>query len=176
MPRTIVLARQFDSTLDELASLDRESNGILLYRRQEDYCPIESIFMTGIGTTGHVSAEKERMDIANEFFRRHLDYNFVKFHTHSRGTISEHGDYYATHFSEGDNQSYEAQLRDNPDFIGMVVTPSIKLLYAPDNPTIRIVRGFPSEANSRINAELKQIAATMGYDIRRFEATRKRRT
>ena len=174
MPRTIVLARQFDSTLDELATIDKESNGVLLYRRQDDYLPIENIFMTGIGSEGHVQAEQERMNIVNEFFRRHPDYNFVKFHTHTAGTIRKHGDYYATHFSEGDIRSYEAQLRDNPDFIGMVVTPKTKLLYAPDNPNIKIVQNFPSKADSRINAELKQIAATMGYDLRRFEASKRK--
>ena len=173
MVRKVLLAREFDRTLDELAELNEEVNGILLYRPQRHYCPVEAIFMTGKGNVGHVRAEQERMDIANEFFSGNPDYLFVKFHTHSKGTIKRFGDFHATHFSEGDIESYDEQLKTNPEFIGMVVTPRTKLLYAPDNPTLRIVNGFPSEANQSIRKELTDIARARGYDIRRLQATKK---
>ncbi|MBI2658306.1 hypothetical protein HYX08_06470 [Candidatus Woesearchaeota archaeon] len=146
---------------------------ILLYRPQGRYCPIEAIYMTARGNPGHVRAEDQRMDVVNEFFRRNPDYGFVKFHTHSQGTIRIFGEQFATHFSEGDLRSYEEQLRTNPEFIGMVVTPETKLLYAPDNPTIRVVSGFPSEANERIHRELEEIKRAFGYDFPSLTATRR---
>ena len=173
MTRIVLLPRQFDATLEELASLEQESNGILLYKRQGNFLPVEYIFMTGIGTGGHVQADQKRMDVANEFFKRNPAYNYVKFHTHSKGTGRQFGDYFATHFSAGDIETYREQLKENSDFIGMVVTPTTKLLYAPDNPTIGIVRHFPSKANSKIQVELAQIAAVMGYDLGKFQATRR---
>ena len=173
MSRQVLLAREFDRTLDDLADLNEEVNGALIYRPQGDYCPIEAIFMTGKGNVGHVRAEQQRMDVVNEFFNRNPAYRFVKFHTHSKGTIRKFGDFYATNFSDGDIGSYEEQLRTNPEFIGMVATPRTKLLYAPDNPTLRVVGGSPSETNQRIHRELKEIARTMGYDIQSYQARRK---
>jgi len=148
-----------------MAQLTNEVNGILLYRRQGDYCPIEAILTTGIGTTSHVVAEDSQMKVANEFFRKNPDYQYVKFHTHSQGTISQHGSYYETHFSDADIKSYQDQLRHYPDFIGMVVTPRTKLLYAPDNPDLRVVPGDPRQANERIRKDLKAIAKSSGVEL-----------
>ena len=69
-------------------------------------------------------------------------------------------------------RSYDEQLKYNPNFIGMVVTPRTKLLYAPDKPTIQLVDGFPNSANQRIHDELTQIASDMGYDLGVFRANR----
>lgn len=175
MPRQVLLVRQFDRTLDDLAELTQEANGVLLYRPQGRYCPIEASYMTARGNPGHVRAEEQRMDVVNEFFRRNPDYRFVKFHTHSKGTIRRFGEHFATHFSDGDIRSYDEQLRTNPEFIGMVVTPETKLLYAQDKPTIRVVSGFPSEANRRIHRELEEIKMELGYDFGPLTATRRPR-
>ena len=169
MSRIVLLAREFDRRLNELTSLEQEVNGVLLYRLQGRYCPIETIYMTGLGTAGHVQASQNKLVTANEFFRRNPEYSCVKFHTHSRGTIKIN-EYYATHFSQADINSYDNRLKEDADFIGMVVTPTTKLLYAPDNPTLRLVEGFPSEAEIRINNELSQIALELGQDTSRFTA------
>ncbi len=131
------------------------------------------MFMTGIGQEIHVQAEQQRMDIANKFFTENPEYRFVKFHTHSKGTLRKFGDYCANHFSEGDIRSYEEQLRMNPEFIGMVVTPRTKLLYAPDKPILRVTEEFPSKANERIQGELREIARVIGIDLSRYRATRR---
>src|SRR3989339_1491985 len=102
MGRKVLLPREIDRRLDNLTELVEEVDGILLYRRQGDYCPIEALFMTGVGSAGHVQAQPDRMEVANDFFRRNPDYQFVKFHTHSKETIDKFGDYYAKHFSQGD--------------------------------------------------------------------------
>ena len=93
MARKVLLPREIDERLDNLTGLVKEIDGILLYRKQADYCPIEALFMTGVGSAGHVQAQPDRMEVANELFRRNPDYRFVKFHTHSKGTIEKFGDY-----------------------------------------------------------------------------------
>ena len=168
MGRTVALVDKFARRLLDLTRLQEEVNGMFLYKPQSSYCGIESIFMTGIGTEGHVRAEPERIRILNAFFQRNPDYRIVKFHTHSRGTIEKHGDYYANHFSQGDIASYDELLREDPDFIGMVVTPKRMLLYAPDNPKIQVARGFPLEADARIRRDLQQIASEQGYNLSGF--------
>ena len=175
MARTVVLPREIDTKTTTLASrLQEEVHGVLLYSPVQTLCPIDYLLVTGIGTQSHVQALPRRLDLLNEFFRRNPGYNFVKFHTHSQGTINEFGEYFTNNFSSGDIRSYEEQLKTNHDFIGMVVTPRTKLLYAPDNPTIRVVDGFPQDANVRIHQELTDIARTMGCDLGSLQATRKR--
>lgn len=171
MSRTVLLPREYEVRLKTLTSLEQEVNGALLYRQQGNYCPIEANFMTAVGTAGHVRAEQERMDIANEFFRRNPEYRFVKYHTHSKGTIKRFGEHFAHNFSDGDIRSYEEQLGHDPDFIGMVVTPRAMLLYGRDNPQLRVVQGVPSEASRRIDDELAEIARAMGHDLDGFQAT-----
>ena len=153
MSREVVLARKFDIDLDKLAASDRESNGVLLYRRAGDHLLVECVHMTGIGTEGHVSADPRRLAVGTEFLRRHSGYGYIKFHTHCVETIRRHDLYFATHFSNADIESYNVSLEDYPEFIGMVVTPLTKLLYAPDEPTLRVDDGFPS-TTERIEREL----------------------
>ena len=163
MAREVVLSRKFESRLEDLTQLKEEVNGVLLYRPQGNYCPIESIFMTGKGNEGHVAADPKRMEVVNEFFRRNPEYDYIKFHTHSLGTIASNGEYFTTHFSEWDKISYDEQLKHHPGFIGMVITPKTKLLYAPDCPSLMIVAGFPYEANERIQRELTKIMENKCY-------------
>ena len=175
MARKVLLPREIDGRLDNLTGLVEEVDGILLYRRQGDYCPIEALFMTGVGSAGHVQAQPDRMEVANEFFRRNPDYQFVKFHTHSKGTIERFGDYYARHFSQGDVDGIKEQLRYDRDFMAMLVTPEKKLLSGIDNPELLVVNGFPGYQNrsQAVSQSLKVIAENLGYDISRFQATRR---
>ena len=175
MTRKVLLPKDMESRLDTLTGLVQEVDGILLYRRQGDYCPLEQIFMTGVGTEGHVQAHPERMEVANEFFRRNPDYQFVKFHTHSKGTIRKFGDYYARHFSQGDIDGIKEQLRNNRDFIAMLVTPETKLLSGIDNPELMVLNGFRGYQNrsQAVSQSLKVIVENLGYDISGLPATRR---
>ncbi|HTY44189.1 MAG TPA: hypothetical protein VMC80_03025, partial [Patescibacteria group bacterium] len=98
MKRTVVLPREIDRRLDNLTGLIEEVNGILLYRSAGEYCPIEQSFMLGVGSAGEVEPQRDRIEVANEFFRRNRDYKFVRFHTHSKGTIEKYGNYYSQNF------------------------------------------------------------------------------
>ena len=175
MTRTVLLPRDIEGRLNNFTELTQEVDGILLYRRQGDYCPLEQIFMTGVGTEGHVQAHPERMEVANEFFRRNPDYQFVKFHTHSKGTIERFGHYYARHFSQGDIDGIKEQLRDNRNFMAMLVTPETKLLSGIDNPELVVVNDFAGYQNrsQAVSQALKVIAGNLGYDIISLPATRR---
>ena len=172
MTRKIILPEEVNGKLDNLAGLVEEVNGILLYRRRNDSCPVEGLFMTGVGSAGHVQASPERIEMSNEFFRRNPDYQFVKLHTHSKGTIRKFGDYYARHFSQGDIDGIKEQLRHDEDFIAMLVTPEVKLLSGIDNPTLNVVGDFPGYKSRRdfISQEFRTIAENLGYDLDRLRA------
>ena len=47
MARTVLLPKKHREKLVNLTSLVEEVNGILLYRLQGSYCPVENIYMTG---------------------------------------------------------------------------------------------------------------------------------
>src|SRR3989344_6003264 len=143
MTRKIILPRELDVRLNNLTRMVEEVNGILLYRRHGELCPLEEIFMTGVGEEGHVQAEHDKILIANEFFRRNPEYKYVKFHTHSIGTITKYGDYYSDHFSEGDIETYKEQLKENKEFIAMLITQKTKLLCGIDNPVLEVVEDYP---------------------------------
>ena len=175
MARKVLLPREIDGRLNNLTGLVEEVDGIHLYRRQGDYCPIEALFMTGVGSAGHVQAQPDRMEVANEFFRRNPDYQFVKFHTHSKGTIERFGDYYARHFSQGDIDGIKEQLGYDRDFIAMLVTPEKKLLSGIDNPELLVVNDFPAYQNrsQAVSQSLKVIAENLGYNISRLQARKR---
>lgn len=177
--RVVLLPRELDETLDELAGIKDETNGVLLYRLQEGksgrYCPAVALYMTAKETPGHVKAEPQRMEVVNEFFQRHPDFRFVKWHTHSRGTIRMCGEYFATHFSGADTSDYDRRIEEEPSFIGMVATPVTKLLYAHDNPRLKVIENFSEGLSAQISEELIGIAQSKGYDLPPFITKRKRR-
>ncbi len=173
MPRKVLLPKEIEGRLIALTPLTQEVDGILLYRKRNDYCSVEALFMTGVGSVGHVQAEPERVEVANEFFKRNSEYQFIKFHTHSRGTIERFGQYYARHFSQGDIDGMQEHLRADRDFMAMLVTPETKLLCGIDNPTLLVVNGFRGyqSRSQAVSRSLNSIAKNLGYDISRLQAT-----
>ena len=168
MARKVLLPKEIDRKLDRLIELtEDEVNGVLLYRRKNDYCPIEALFMTGVGSEGHVQSQPERMEIVNEFFRRNPDYQYIKFHTHSKGTIARFGDYYARNFSQGDLDGIKEQLKDYKEFMAMLVTPETKLLCGIDNPELLVADDFPGyrNRNQAVIQALNVAAGNLGYDL-----------
>jgi len=57
------------------------------------------------------------------------DYNYVEFHTHSRGTIETFGQYYARSFSKGDLKVIEDKLKRSRDYVSMLVIPRRQKYY-----------------------------------------------
>lgn len=174
MTRIVLLPRNLESKLDNLTELVEEVNGILLYRPRVNECLLEAMFITGLGTEGHVISEQKRIELANQFFKKNPNYKFVRFHTHSKGTIKKYSSYFAKHFSQGDIDSIKEQLKLDRTFIAMLVTPERKLLSGIDNPHLEITpdSSYLQDRNNFISTALRKIAETKGYDISKFYARR----
>jgi len=173
-----VLSNRLDGILKNLAELKEETNGVLLYEPVErtDHvdCRVDHLYMTGVGTAGHVKADQTRMDIINEFFQRHPEYRFVKWHTHSRGT----GEHWHKRLSQGDIDSYREQMRQDPEFMGMMVSPSGRILVArkgtADMEIVPTWAGF-EEKSKYLHDEILHSANSLGYgEIPRLRATKYR--
>lgn len=173
MPRTIIIPREIEDRLTDLTLLKEESNGVLLYRRKGDECPVEYMQMTGIGDEGHVQSDPRRIKMLNKFFQQNPDYRVIKFHTHTVGTIKKHGRKYARQFSGGDIDGIREYLKHDREFIAMLVTPETTLLSGWDNPQLRIVdRSEDYERNHHIiESSLNQISADLGIELERFRGT-----
>ncbi|MBU2638845.1 MAG: hypothetical protein KJ955_07770 [Nanoarchaeota archaeon] len=173
MARTVVLPRDIEKRLDNLALLSEEVDGVLFYRQRGEYCPIDSLFMLGIGSEGHVRPQTDRVEVANEFFERNPDYRYVMFHTHTIGTIRKHGNYFARNFSQQDIDEFRRQIGFDANYIGMLVTPETKLLYGIDNPSLVTVESLSGyqRGSSNVNTELHRIARELGCNLENFRAT-----
>lgn len=162
MKRKIILPKVLSDRLDELAKLENETNGVLFYRNrgnQENECPCEGIYITNVGTEGHVQAPADKINLINQFLQRNPEYRFIKFHTHTIGTIRRYGQHYATNFSEGDIAGIKAQLKAEREFIALLITPERKLISGIDNPELVVAeRVLEYEMNhQRIHEQLQGI-------------------
>ncbi len=173
MGRKVLLSSGLDAKLGRLTQIVQEVKGVLLYRPHGDYCLLEYMFMTGIGNEGQVQAAQGRLGIVNEFFKRNNQYHGVEFHTHSKGTIHQFGEYYADHFSDGDRISLNDKLRDDERYLHLLVTPKTKLLYGNDNPRLINIEDFPGSHHrtEAISQSIQNIAGNLGHDLDRFSAT-----
>jgi len=173
MPRTVILPQELDEKLQALTSLREESNGVLLYRQRDNICSVRALYMTGLGSAGHVQSDSRKVEIVNRFFEKYPNYKYVKFHTHTIGTIRQYGDWYAEHFSKGDTDGYIEQLRDNSEFIAMLVTPKTKLLCGLDNPQLRVAEHSEDyeRYHEAIEDMLKYTAEELGMEHERFRGT-----
>lgn len=175
MSRVIVLPREIEKRLKILTSLKEESNGVLFYRNREGYCAVESIYMTGVGSEGYVQADSTKVRIINRFLEENPDYRFVKFHTHTKGTLVQFGEKYARQFSKGDISVIKEQFKHDPGFIAMLVTPETILLSGLDNPKLSVVENSETYEQNHENIELslKKIADRPGIEQEKFKGTMK---
>lgn len=173
MARTVVLPRTIEARLDTLALLNEEVEGALFYRQRGEYCPIDAIFMMGIGTESEVKCQSDRLDVAKKFLRMNPSYYFIGFHTHSVGSIRMHGDDVARNFSKQDIDEFRRQIGFDANYIGMLVTPETKLLYGADNPELVVVETLPGfqQRNTAVSIALSRIARELGCNLERFTAT-----
>ena len=174
MERIILLPKELEEKLDDLTRLKEKVNGDLFYRRQDKYCLVDGLFVTGVGSLRNVQSFPERTRIAEEFFKRNPEYSFAKFCTHSMGSIALFGSRYAQHFSASDIAGIRQLLRIDKDYIAVLVTPQTKLICGLDNPRLRIVTDMPGfqRRNEECHQSLNEIARELGYDISELYARR----
>jgi len=173
--RTILITKDLDEKLDWLADRHSEVNGVLFYRKRDRendvFCPVYHFYVLGQGSPGHVISDPKRLEVANRLLEVNPDLFCVKFHTHSNGTIEECGEYFATNFSSQDIDIYRRRMEEDPEYIGMVVTPVTKLLFGRDDPELMVLDDLSEETSRQLNEtrrtiskSLKNIATSKGYD------------
>ncbi len=172
--RVVALPREIEKRLNNFTALELELNGVIFYQPREELCPLETLFVMGVGTEERVQSSPERLEVANEFLRINPQYHYVEFHTHSEGTIRRYGDYYATHFSPGDFATMRNKLRDDQRYIHLLATPRMKLIFGVDNPELVVLNDFPGyrERSLRVNQAIDEIARRKGYNFNRLEVKR----
>lgn len=176
MPRTIILPQSIEKRLDQLTSLKEETNGVLLYEKIDDLCFVDYLYVTGVGTEGQVWSDPSRVKIVDHFFKLNPKYQFIKFHTHTLGTIRSFGEQYAREFSEGDIETIKKQLSHDKEYMAMLVTPETKLISGMDNPQLRIVeQSERCERNHKIiEAKINQIAVDINLPQEIFKGIKLR--
>lgn len=174
MSRTIILPREIEKRLGELTKLKEETNGILLYRAAGELCPVEAVYITGVGSEGHVQSDQSKIEVVNKFFELNPDYLFIKFHTHTTGTTEKYGAQYAHKFSAGDIAGIKEQLRQDKRFIAMLITQETTLLSGLDNPQLRVVeQSDVYEINhEKLQIALKRVEQSLGMENTRFKGTK----
>ncbi len=130
----IVVPRHLHDRLKRLAELEHETNGFFTYTSQvvsgRTLWQVHSFHMLGRGSAYHVSAHPAYLEAGNRFLE-HLrrqspaaGYEFLKVHTHCRGTGLEWFD----KFSQGDYAGVQAELNGgNPGFTLMMFSPTHSL-------------------------------------------------
>lgn len=127
-----------DSLVDNASRYKEEIAGFFICRKAgRDYTALKMV-MTGVGDEQSVDPSSRKYDALNELLNKHKKYEYVDFHTHSRGTINKYGDGYGKDWSRGDIDNFE---RASDGYIGMLFTPdtikikgnSIDTEYAPIN-------------------------------------------
>lgn len=172
--RVVALPREIERRLNNFTALELEVNGVIFYQPREELCPLETLFVMGIGTEEQVRSSPERLQVANEFLRINPQYHYVEFHTHSEGTIGRYGDYYAGHFSNGDFATMKSKLRDDQRYIHLLATPRMKFIFGVDNPELVVLNDFPGyrERSLEVNRAINEIARRKNYDFSKLEVTR----
>ena len=138
MKRIVILPNEIADTLYRLTSLSDEFSGSLLYRQQGNLCLVETLFGTGSGNEGGVETDRREDEILNTFFREFPDYKSIDVHTHTEETVRTYGEKYSWNFSQGDATTMEAKLRENLDYMAMLVTPDTRILMGRDDPVLRV--------------------------------------
>src|SRR3989338_2704078 len=158
MTRTIILSGEFERRLRGLTERVNESNGVLFYRLSTvegmHLCPVDGMLPISLGMKDENGSEK-RVEIVKEFIRFNNGYKNIEFLTRSREKLNGTKQ---TEISREDLDYFSRRVKDNEEYLGMVVTPSATLLYGLDVPVLSITHGHPSLSERTIHKELKLIA------------------
>lgn len=162
MRRAVILPTEIATTLDRLTYDKEEFTGVLLYREQSNICLIETLWGTHELDSpdrrcSNVRDDEKNREIINEFFRQFPEYRFIDVHTHTIETIRRNGWVYANNFSDGDIMTMEEKLRENPDYMALLVTPRTKILMGRDDPELRIEDYRNYRENERLVSEALKI-------------------
>lgn len=117
----VFLPEKFRDKLMSNADIyNEEIAGFFICRKVgRDYTALKMI-LTGIGDEQNVDPNSTKYDALRELLNKYQKYDYVDFHTHSRGTIDKYGDKFGQGWSERDREN----IRSKSDgYIGMLFTP-----------------------------------------------------
>lgn len=178
MTRKIIIPEDILEQLKLLTEMENEINGIMLYRptqiHGETACVVESFFFTGSGTGASVSRDPQRLRVINQFLKENPEYKIIDFHTHPRRL----GDHWHRNFSGQDIETFRDHLQDDPHYIGMLITPTHNLLYAPDSPELRTCSPLPKFMHEKVQRKINEASERIGirlgtFDLGRFPEPRR---
>ncbi|GEM_PF-4427337 len=175
--RNILVPQVLDDRLAQLAELGEETNGILVCKPQQQghllNYETNALYVTALGTSHQVVASPTMMRMLNLFFQHNPQYHVVKWHTHCRGT----GEEWFSKLSRGDIDHYQGHLEVNSFFIGMMVSPTQKILYGRGEISLEVVPTSPRfEREERVILQkLENAAIEVGYQgLPTFSTTARR--
>ena len=168
MTRNIIIPEDILKKLKLLTRLENEINGILPYRMatqgKTTNCVVESSFFTGAGTGASVSRDPQRLKAINQFLQESPEYRVIDFHTHPERL----GSHWHEHFSNQDIDTFKDHLKDDPLYIGMLVTPTHEILWAPDKPELKTCPPLPEFMHERLQRKIVEAAERIGIRLGEF--------
>lgn len=161
----IQLPTDLSELLFAMANEQNEVNGVLFFRREGIYGPVDYLMLTGEGDISNTSPDEQRLDVAQTFLDNFPEYGFVQFHTHSSGTISQFPSV-ARSFSDGDRRSIEQILEKNPEYLHLLATPEVQIMYGQTD-DVELINSSNEYLNrsANIDAVLRTIVEAKGYSF-----------
>ncbi len=172
MLRSVIIPENILEKIRLLTKMENEINGIMLYKPTQiegaTACVVESFFFVGAGTGGSVSRDPQRLRVINQFLKDNPQYRVIDFHTHPRRL----GSHWHQNFSGEDISLFREHLRDDPLYIGLLITPTHTLIWAPDNPEVRTCPALPEFMHERIHRKINEAAERVGTRLEDFDLGR----
>ncbi len=117
----VSVPEDFLEQMQEFArNYQEEVCGHLICRKEGDELIALKMLLSGAGTEGNVSPDKAYVNAVNDLLEEYPRYSFIDFHTHSVGTIQQHGPQFAENWSRRDLQNFDDQ---GEGYTGMLATP-----------------------------------------------------
>ena len=168
MTRNVIIPEDILENLELLTGMENEINGILPYRMatqgETTNCVVESSFFTGAGTGASVSRDPQRLKAINQFLQENPEYRIIDFHTHPERL----GSHWHQHFSDQDVKTFRDHLKDDPLYIGMLVTPTHKIIWAPDKPELKTCPPLPKFMHEGLQRKIVEAAERIGIRLGEF--------
>ncbi|MFH0713690.1 MAG: hypothetical protein V1722_04020 [Candidatus Micrarchaeota archaeon] len=172
----IVVPSHLHNKIKAMAELRRETNFIFLYTPER--APggnmrwlVHSHHMLGMGNAVEVGADLKYREAGNLLVQKlrrsapRAGYEFMKVHTHCRGT----GEEWFHQFSSGDFDGVRAELPENPDFTLLMYSPTHHLATGhPNNHySITVVPSTPQHRamSQRLSRVYRRLAEEHGIRL-----------
>lgn len=159
--KRILVPKYLVNQLKGLARCDHGVNGVLFFRETEESGEfldhvVDANYLTNFGPGIHIRMREGGREILDKFFEENPGYRGINWHTHSPSTDKR----FHKRFSAEDIEFYESELKRDPNFIGMMISPIHSAIYCKENLQVG------TTTNSNEFKTNKEIIRTQLHDIR----------